>query len=175
MYVQTTHVDKVVELEYFCANIIQLFRYTDRLFLVCFLFAACCNIITASWEAKKERLIYREKSYLKITWVTSLSWLHAIFSMSSFVAFFVYSLPLPNWRTCWMSPIKIHYTAMALFKAAMQLNSLCRLQIIYSKLNYCLLILSFILVNLLKNAELTTQKRWLRLELNDYKVTMQLN
>ena len=45
-------------------------------------------------------------------WGTSLFWLHALLSMPHFVAFFVNSLPLPNWRTCWMAPIKMHDIAL---------------------------------------------------------------
>ena len=41
-------------------------------------------------------------------WWTSLFWLHSFFSMSFFAAFFVYSLPLLKWRTCWMTAINIH-------------------------------------------------------------------
>ena len=50
----------------------------------------CCNI-TALWETKKEqRLSYRRKYIEEFVWGTSLFWLHALFSMSFFVAFFVY-------------------------------------------------------------------------------------
>ena len=35
-----------------------------------------------------------------------------LLSMSFFVAFFVYSLPLPKRRTCWMVTIKIRHIAM---------------------------------------------------------------
>ena len=34
------------------------------------------------------------------------------FYVTFFVAFFVYSLPLSEWRTCWMVPIKRHNIAM---------------------------------------------------------------
>ena len=37
-------------------------------------------------------------------WGTSLFGLLAFLSKSFFVAFFVYSLPLPKWRICWMTP-----------------------------------------------------------------------
>ena len=39
-------------------------------------------------------------------------WVHALLSMSLFMLFFVYSLPLSEWRTCWMFPIKIYSVAM---------------------------------------------------------------
>ena len=51
----------------------------------------------------------------EFVWETSLFWLHALLSMLFFVAFFVYSLPLPKWRTCWMAPIKIHNISMMVF------------------------------------------------------------
>ena len=35
-------------------------------------------------------------------------WLHVLLYMSLFIAFFVFSLPLSKWHTCWMVPIKIH-------------------------------------------------------------------
>ena len=88
------------------------FRYTFRLFLECVLFVGHCNIIKASWETKKERLSYRKKYIEGFVRGTSLFWLHVLLSMSFFVAFPVYSLPLPKWRTCWMSHIKIHNIAM---------------------------------------------------------------
>ena len=69
------------------------FRYTDRHFFGCARFDACCNITRATWETKKE-------------------WFHALLSMSLFMLFFVYSLPLSEWRTCWMFPIKIYSVAM---------------------------------------------------------------
>ena len=43
----------------------------------------------------------KEKEAHRKMWVrTLLFWLHVLLSMSLFVAFFVYSLPLPKWRTC---------------------------------------------------------------------------
>ena len=54
-----------------------------------------------------------EKKAHRKMWVrTWLFWLHVLLSMSLFVAFFVYSVPLPKWRTCWMSPIKIRNITM---------------------------------------------------------------
>ena len=37
-------------------------------------------------------------------------WLHALLSISVFVAFF--TTPLPKWRNCWMASIKVHNVAM---------------------------------------------------------------
>ena len=75
----------------------------------CVLFVACCNIISALWETKKEqRFSYRENYIEEFVWGTSsLFWLPVLLFML-FVAFFVDSLPLPTWRTCWMTSIKIH-------------------------------------------------------------------
>ena len=87
------------------------FTYTGRLFFGCGLSIAPCNIIRASCETKKERLNYRKKYIEQSAWGTSLFWLHAPLSMSFFVAFFVYSLPYPKWRTCWMTPM-IHSVVM---------------------------------------------------------------
>ena len=50
----------------------------------------------------QEWVSYRKKIMEEFPWGKSLFWLHAFLSMSFFVAFFVYSLPFPNWRTCWM-------------------------------------------------------------------------
>ena len=61
------------------------FRYTDMLFLTCVLFVACCNIVRASWETKKERLSHRKKYVEEFVWMTSLFWLHALLSMSFFL------------------------------------------------------------------------------------------
>ena len=75
----------------------------------CVLFVARCNIIRALSETKKEqRFSYRENYIEEFVWGTStLFWLPVLLFMS-FVAFFVDSLPLPKWRTCWMTSIKIH-------------------------------------------------------------------
>ena len=40
------------------------------------------------------------------------SQMHSLLSMSLFVAFLIYSLPLPKWRTCWMISTKTHNIAM---------------------------------------------------------------
>ena len=62
------------------------FRYTGRLFLGC-----CRKIVTGLWETKKEkRLSYRRKYTEEFVWGTSLFWLHALLSISFFVALFVY-------------------------------------------------------------------------------------
>ena len=83
------------------------------LFLGCAFFVARCNIIRVSWETKKEQRLSYWKNYIKeFVRGTSLLWLHALFPMSLFLAFFIYPLPLPKWRTCWMAPIKIHNIAM---------------------------------------------------------------
>ena len=99
---------KIVQFYYF-SNIFQYFlynyfRYTGRLFLRCPLFVIRCNIIIASWETKTERLSYRKKYIEEFVWVISLFWLHTLLSVL-FVAFFVYSFPLPKWRSCRMTPI----------------------------------------------------------------------
>ena len=88
------------------------FRYTGRFFLGCALLIAHCNISRASWETKKERLSHRKKYTGELAWGTSLFWLHAVFSMSLPVAFFIFSLPLPKEPTCWMAAIKIHNIVM---------------------------------------------------------------
>ena len=46
----------------FLSKYFSYFRYNDKLFFVRALFAACCNIIRASRETEKARLIYRVKS-----------------------------------------------------------------------------------------------------------------
>ena len=53
----------------------------------------------------KTDLVTEKRTYTNV-WGTSLFELHALLSMS-FMAFLVYSLPLPKWRTRWMAPIKI--------------------------------------------------------------------
>ena len=63
-------------------------------------------IIRASCETKKERLSYRKKCIEEFVRGKSLFW----FTLSFFVALFVY--PLPKWRTCWVVPIKIYSIAM---------------------------------------------------------------
>ena len=55
---------------------------------------------------------YWKKYIDDFVWGTSLFWLHVLLSMSFFVAFFIYSLPLLKWRTCWMAPTKIYNIAM---------------------------------------------------------------
>ena len=88
------------------------FRYTGRLFLGCAVLLAHGNIIRALWQTKKERLSYRKTYIEEFVWGTSLFWLHALLSMSFSVAFFVFSLPLPNCRTCRMAPVKVHNIAI---------------------------------------------------------------
>ena len=53
--------------------------------------------------------VTEKKCIEEFVWGTSMFWLHAFLSLQ-FVTFFVYSLPLPKWRTCWMAPIKTHNT-----------------------------------------------------------------
>ena len=55
----------------------------------------------------------RKKKYIKeFVRKASLFWLRTLLSISLFVAFFIYSLTLSKWCTCWMAPIKIHNIAM---------------------------------------------------------------
>ena len=55
----------------------------------------------------------RKKKYIKeFVRKASLFWLRTLLSISLFVAFFIYSLTLPKWCTCWMASIKIHNIAM---------------------------------------------------------------
>ena len=88
------------------------FRYTARFFLGCAFFVTWCDIIRAWYETKKEKLSYRKKYVKEFVWGTSLFWLHTLLSTAHppfyviFIAFFVYFLPLPKWRTCWMTPYK---------------------------------------------------------------------
>ena len=54
-----------------------------------------------------------EKKYIEeFMWGTSLSWMHALLSLSLFVAFFIYSFPFPKWHTCWVAQINIHNIAL---------------------------------------------------------------
>ena len=57
----------------------------------CALFVAFCNIIRAFWGTKKELRLSHKKKKGEYVQETSLFWLHAVPSMSFFVAFFVYS------------------------------------------------------------------------------------
>ena len=58
------------------------------------------------------------KRYIELVWETSLFWVHVLLSMPFFVVFFVYSLPLPKWRTCWM-------TAIAMVGILFDISPLC--------------------------------------------------
>ena len=52
-----------------------------------------------------------EKKYIeKFVWRTCLTARPPFYV--TFVAFFIYSFPLPKWRTCWVAPIKMHNIAM---------------------------------------------------------------
>ena len=77
------------------------------------LFVPRCNIIRASWETKTEGLTCRKKVHRRRIRVRNITFLavHPSYQVI-FPAFFVYSLPFPKWRTCWMAPIEIHNIAM---------------------------------------------------------------
>ena len=52
-------------------------------------------------EPRKNKDWVTEKKYIEeFVWGTSLSWQHTLLSMSVFVAFFIYSLPLLKWCIC---------------------------------------------------------------------------
>ena len=88
------------------------FRCIGRRFLGCVLFVARCNTIRASWETKKERLTYRKMYTEEFVWGISLF----LTARSSFInAFFGYSLPLPKWHICRMTPIKIYILLWVVF------------------------------------------------------------
>ena len=61
---------------------------------------------------RNKRVSYRKKYIEEFVWGTSLYWFYALLSMTLCVAFFVYSFPLSERRTCWMAPIKRHNIAM---------------------------------------------------------------
>ena len=108
MFVQTNHIDKVVELTIlFCKYDIVI---SDT--LGCALFVAPCDITRASWETKKKWLSHRKMYIEEFVWGTSIFWLHPLLSISFFVAFLVYFLPLPKWYTFQMAPIKLQSVAM---------------------------------------------------------------
>ena len=64
------------------------------------LFVPRSNIIIASWETKTEGLTYRKKVHTRKIRVRNITFLavHPSFYVI-FLAFFVYSLPFPKWRT----------------------------------------------------------------------------
>ena len=76
------------------------------------LFFLLTVILSELQEKPRRKDWVTEKIRRRILWGTSLFWLHTLLSMSFTVAFFVISLPLPKWRTCWMVPLKIHNIAM---------------------------------------------------------------
>ena len=76
------------------------FRFTGRHFLGCSLLMLA--VILRNQEGIKIQL-QKKNCIEEFVWGTSL------LSMSLFIAFFVYSLPLSKWRTCW---IKIHNIAI---------------------------------------------------------------
>ena len=67
---------------------------------------------SCSWENKKKKSSYRKKYIEEFMKGILFFWLRVLRSMSFCVAFFVFSLPFPNWHTCWMVPIKIHNITM---------------------------------------------------------------
>ena len=75
-----------------------------------FLLLAVILIIRASWKTKNERLSNRKNFTAEFVWGTCLFWLHILLSMSFFVAFFTYSLPLPkrnpNKHSSWWRPLE---------------------------------------------------------------------
>ena len=75
-----------------------------------FLLLAVILIIRASWKTKNERLSNRKNFTAEFVWGTCLFWLHILLSMSFFVAFFTYSLPLPkrnpSKHSSWWRPLE---------------------------------------------------------------------
>ena len=65
-----------------------------------------------TWEGKKKKIELQKRYIEEFVWGTSLFWLYALLSMTFLVTFFVYSLPLLKWRTCWIAPIKMHKIVM---------------------------------------------------------------
>ena len=97
---------------FFVQILYSYFRCTYRLFLGCLFFVTWCNIMRASWETKKERLSNRKKVHRTncvkgITFLTAWPPFYIIFC-----CFFVYSLSLIKWLSCWMAPKKIHDIAL---------------------------------------------------------------
>ena len=93
------------------------FKYTSRIFLKWAPFFARCNImfhekIKYEFHGKIRRnkdWVTKKKYIEEFAWGASLFRLHAIFSKYIFfVAFFVYSLSVPKWHTCGMTPINIY-------------------------------------------------------------------
>ena len=68
------HMDKIVNLRYFCSVIIYLFQI-HWYALGCAFLVACCNIVTASLENRMEKFSYLKKYIEEFAWVTSLPWL----------------------------------------------------------------------------------------------------
>ena len=61
-------------------------------------------VILSEFYVKPNRKIELQKKYkAEFVWGSSLFWLHALLSMSFFVAFFIYSFPFPKWRNCTMA------------------------------------------------------------------------
>ena len=93
-------------------------------------------VILRNQEGKNIQL-QKKNCIEEFVWGTSLFSLHALLSMSLFIAFFVYSLPLSKWRTCW---IKIHNIAI---EGILCDDIMSRLSKIWKSLKYlCNLILT---------------------------------
>ena len=85
--------------KYFCANISYIVisdtlaaSFLDVLFLM-------LALIFSEFHVNQRRKDQFQKKGIEFVWVTNLFWLHALLSVSFFVAVFVDSLPLPKWRT----------------------------------------------------------------------------
>ena len=79
------------------------------------LFLLLAVIIRTSWETKKERMSYRKKYIEEFVWGTLLFWLCTLLSMSFCCFLCIYSLPLPKWHPCRMTPIKIYILLCVVF------------------------------------------------------------
>ena len=76
------------------------FRYTDRPFLGCVILLLIV-MISEHYEKSRRKDWVIEKKYIEeFVRGTSLFWQYSLLSMSFFLAFFVYSIPFPKWRTC---------------------------------------------------------------------------
>ena len=89
----------------FVQMLYRYFIYNGKIFFGCAVFVACCNIIRALWETKKEERLSCTKKYKEeFLWGTSLFWMHTLPTMSFLIAFLVYS--------CWMTLMKMHNISM---------------------------------------------------------------
>ena len=82
------------------------FRYTSRLFRGCAFFCYLLLILSGLREKPRKNKDWVTEKYIEeFKWGETLFWLHTfLLSMSLFVAFFIYSLSIQKWRTCWMDP-----------------------------------------------------------------------